>query len=116
MIAFVLLLLLLLPAGARAFEPETAGYAGVHDLGTKNAAVLGWNPALLSAHRGFRMSFELPSFGAALANNSFTSKYWNDHFARSGNFHPSNGQTAPDQESPSSRQSVPVCHYRPQSR
>jgi hypothetical protein len=82
MIALLLLLLLFLPAGARAFEPETAGYAGVHDLGTKSAAVLGWNPALLSADRGFRMSFELPSCGAALANNSFTSKYWNDHFAR----------------------------------
>ena len=50
MIAFLLLLLLFLPAGARAFEPETAGYAGVHDLGAKSAAVLGWNPALLSAH------------------------------------------------------------------
>jgi hypothetical protein len=82
MIALFLLLLFLLPAGARAFEPETAGYAGVHDLGTKNAAALGWNPAVLGTHRGFRMSFELPSCGLAVANNSFTSKYWNDHFAR----------------------------------
>ncbi|MCX6600464.1 MAG: DUF5723 family protein [bacterium] len=82
MIALLLLLLLFLPAGVQALEPETAGYAGVHNLGATSAVVLGWNPALLSADRGFRMSFELPSFGAALANNSFTSKYWNDHFAR----------------------------------
>ena len=81
MTALLVLLLLLLPAGARAFEPETAGYAGVHDLGMKNAAALGWNPALLSTHHGFRMSFELPSCGLAVANNSFSSTYWNDHFA-----------------------------------
>jgi hypothetical protein len=80
-IVLILILALFLPLSAQAYEPETAGYAGVHDLRAKGPAALGWNPALLSAHSGYHMSFELPSMGAALANNSFSSKYWNDHFA-----------------------------------
>jgi hypothetical protein len=81
MIALTLVLLLALPLSARAFQPETAGYGGVHDLGSRSAAALGWNPALLSARRDFRMGFELPSLGVAIANNSFSTRYWNDHFA-----------------------------------
>jgi hypothetical protein len=76
----LLILLLAFSAHAQVLDPQSAGRAGVHDLTQKSGTVLGWNPAILAADRGFRMSFDIPSVGAAAANNSFSVGYWNDHF------------------------------------
>lgn len=81
MIIFILLLLTLIPVSANALEPQTAGYAGVHHLGVKDPSVLEWNPALLTPHRGYRSSIELPSVGGGILNNAISIEYWNDHLA-----------------------------------
>jgi hypothetical protein len=78
---FIIALLFLLPIRAWAMEPQTVGLAGVSDLSLKNAAALAWNPATLGPYRGFRMSFEIPSVGMAIANNAFSVSYWNNHIA-----------------------------------
>jgi len=81
MIALLALFLLTTSACAQSFNPQAAATAGVHDLWWKSGESLAWNPATLSPNRGFRMSFEGLSFGAGIANNAFSVRYWNNNIA-----------------------------------
>ena len=70
---------------AQTLDPQSVSRAGVHDLFDKSDA-LNFNPAALGPDRGYAASWELPSLGLGITNNSFGVGYWNQHFGGDHNY------------------------------
>jgi hypothetical protein len=92
----VAILVVALAAFGQALDPQSVSRAGVHDLFDKSDA-LNFNPAILGPDRGYTATWELPSLGLGIANNSFSVGYWNKHFAGDHNYKASEIRSILDQ-------------------